>query len=101
MNDFLASTITGIINAAKNKVLVPLITLLIISATVIFIWGIIKYISAASDSKKIGEARQFMLWGIIGLFVIVAMWGLVKIIQTTFDIGTGSENTVPEPDNIP
>lgn len=97
----LAATISSIINTAKNTVLTPLITLLIISTTVIFIWGIIKYISAASDSKKIGEAKQFMLWGIVGLFVIVAMWGLVKIIQTTFEIGIGSENTIPEPDDLP
>ena len=97
----LAATISSIINTAKNTILTPLITLLIISATVIFIWGIIKYISAAHDSKKIGEAKNFMLWGIIGLFVIVAMWGLVRIIQTTFDISVGSENIVPEPDDLP
>ena len=75
-----AATILSIINTAKSTILTPLITLLIISATVIFIWGIIKYISAAHDSKKIGEAKNRMKAGVIGLIIILGAAVLTNFI---------------------
>lgn len=68
------------------------IKLLIAMATVVFIWGIIKYILYSNDTKKATEAKQFMLWGVIGLFTIVAMWGLVLVIQKTFNLGPGTDD---------
>jgi protein-S-isoprenylcysteine O-methyltransferase Ste14 len=98
-----AATIEGIINTVTNSILMPFITVLILLATVVFMWGIIKFIAAAGDSKKAAEGKQLMFWGIIGLFVIVAMWGLVAVIQNTFSL-TPSElprQGIPKPGDIP
>lgn len=76
--------ITGLISIIKNGIIPLLITL----ATVYFLWGVIGYIMAAGDEKKITEARYFIIYGLIGLFVIVSMWGLVNLAVSTF-IGSG------------
>jgi fumarate reductase subunit D len=74
-------TITlGIVDIIKSSVVPLMITL----ATVYFLWGVLSYIMAAGDEKKLTEARYYILYGLIGLFVIVAMWGLVSIITNTF-----------------
>lgn len=100
-----AATISGILGVVKTTVIMPLITLLILAATSVFIWGIIKYIFlSAGDTKKAAEARQFMLWGVIGLFTIVAMWGLVLVLQKTFNLGPGTDDpnqAIPDWRNIP
>ena len=64
-------------------------------AFLVFLWGIYKYIRAAEEGDK-AEGRNTIMYGIIGLFVMVAVWGLVKVIGTTFNIGlsTGS-GTLP------
>ena len=61
-------------------------------ATVIFLWGVIQYITAGGEEEKIKSGRTYMLWGIIALFVMVAVWGLVGVITATFqgDINSGA-----------
>jgi len=60
-------------------------------AVVMFIWGIVKYfILNADEEKKRAEGKQFMIWGIIALAVMLSVWGLVGILKTTFGINTGS-----------
>lgn len=64
------------------------IYVLIAIAVVVFLWGLIGYITAAGNEEKRKEAKQYMIWGIVGLFVMVAVWGLVNILYYTFDLDT-------------
>ena len=83
--------IIGVVNSILNK----LILLLIGIAVIIFSIGYIKYITAGEDPEKIAAGRNMMIYGIIGLFVMVSVWGLVNVISGTFDVGTGSILQVP------
>ena len=74
--------ITGIISDF-NGWINALIPLIIGLAVIAFMWGLIQYISAGDDSKK-AEAKSAMIYGIIILFVMVSIWGIVKILQDTF-----------------
>lgn len=80
--------ISDVLNLAgcilKNALLPLLITLSII----IFIVGVIKYIANADEAAKRQEGSRYMLYGIIALFVMISIWGLVGIIQGTFGLGT-------------
>ncbi|TSC61098.1 MAG: Uncharacterized protein G01um101448_871 [Parcubacteria group bacterium Gr01-1014_48] len=80
----LASLITKVTEAIN--LLIPLAIGL---ALVIFLFGVIKYITAGGDEEGRKSGRQFMLWGIIGLFVMVAVWGLVAVIANTTGITVG------------
>jgi hypothetical protein len=51
-------------------------------AVVAFVYGIIQYFLNPEKNGK-----SFMLWGIIALFVMVSIWGLVGIFSNT--LGTG------------
>lgn len=93
-----AATISSLINYARTQIVKPIITILIVLATIVFIIGLIKLLLNAKDSKKLEEGRKLMLWGIIGLFAIVAMWGLVTVIQRSFGI---NEDSIPAPDDLP
>ncbi len=77
------------------SILNALIPLLIGIALIYFIIGVIKYVSAGAEEDKRKEARNVMIYGIIGLFVIVAVWGLVKIVASTFDVDPGGTIDIP------
>ena len=49
-----------------------------------FFWGISKYILSAQDSTKIEEGRKVMIYGLVGLFVAVSIWGILGILEKTF-----------------
>lgn len=69
-----------------NQVLKAVIPFLIGIAVIIFLIGVIKYITAGDDPEKVTAGRNMMIYGIIGLFVMVSVWGLVFILQGTFDL---------------
>ena len=48
----------------------------------------IKYVVAADADDK-AKARDIVVRGILGLFIIVSVWGLIGIIQSTFGVGAG------------
>ena len=58
-------------------------------ATLVFLWGIIQYVIAQGDEKKLQESRQYMIYGIIGLAVMISVWGIVNIVIITI-FGAGS-----------
>ncbi len=56
---------------------------LISLAVIYIIWNTVHYfIRPAGADRK--DAGMNILWGIIGLFVIVSIWGLVNILVNTF-----------------
>lgn len=60
-------------------------------AIVMFVWGAIKFfIIDANEEEKRTQGKQFMMWSIIALAVMISVWGLVGILRTTFGVNTGA-----------
>lgn len=75
---------------AISATIYPIIQLLIVLATVVFLWGIIRYIASAGNEEKLKEGKNLIVYGIVGLFVIISVWGLVKLLASSFGvIGVG------------
>lgn len=72
-------------NVIIGGLLRPLIPLLIGLAVVVFIYGVFLLMINDGGEKK-EEGKQYMLWGIIGIFIMVSVWGLVAIVSNTFDL---------------
>ena len=66
--------------------------MLVAAALVAFLYG------AAYNMLKAGERggtalRQFLVWGVVILFVMVSIWGILNLLQQTL-FGSGSGNSV-------
>ncbi len=68
--------ILGVLNS-----LVPIIIGLTL---LVFLWGLARFILAAGDEKKLEAGKSLMIWGVIGLFVMVSVWGIVNILYGSF-----------------
>lgn len=67
-----------------NTVLVPLIFAL---AFIVFLWGVFQYfIAGAGDEEKRDAGKSLMIYGLIGFFVMVSVWGLVNLLVGTFNL---------------
>jgi hypothetical protein len=64
-------------------------TFLMVAATIFFIYNVVMYIRE-KDGTKATERKDQMIRGIIGLFVIVGIWGIIKIISTTLGVTSGN-----------
>jgi uncharacterized membrane protein YidH (DUF202 family) len=57
-----------------------LILLIIAVAVLIFFYGLVGYITNSGDESKRKESTQYIIYGIFGIFVMVAVWGLVALL---------------------
>ncbi len=73
-----------------------LTTFLMIFATLWFIWVVIKYIRS-KEAKDAEENKKAVVRGVIGLFVIVAIWGIVKLLASTLGVSTGNNAGINVP----
>ncbi len=66
-----------------------LVPIIILIAFVEFLRGLIKYVSAGDNEEKRSEGTKFMIYGMIGFFVIVGIWGVLRIFTSTFNVSFG------------
>jgi mannose/fructose/N-acetylgalactosamine-specific phosphotransferase system component IID len=79
------SGVVGLITKIQG-ILNGIVPLLVTLGVVFLIWGIVQYvIGDGEEAKKKGKDR--IIYGIIGLAVIIGLWGLVNIVTNTFGIG--------------
>ena len=71
------------------------VILLIALAVVFFLYGILKYIARGDDEESQKKGKNIMIYGIIGLFVMVSFWGIVNILINTFELDTYPYVDVP------
>jgi uncharacterized membrane protein YidH (DUF202 family) len=77
-----------------GSILNTVVPILIALGVVYFVWGVVQYIMGHEEESK-KKGREKMIWGIIGLVVIVAMWGIVGIIQNSFGVSGTYQGTIP------
>ncbi|OHA15375.1 MAG: hypothetical protein A3H57_01740 [Candidatus Taylorbacteria bacterium RIFCSPLOWO2_02_FULL_43_11] len=75
--------------------LVIVATIVIAIGLITFLWGVVQYITAGADEEKRAAARNMMLYGIIGLFVMVSVWGLVYFLGSLLGITPGGGVDLP------
>lgn len=69
------------------EILIPIAAAL---ALLYFFWGLAQFILAAGDEEKRKAGKKIMLWGIVALFVIASIWGIVNFITDSFGINNPS-----------
>ncbi|OGF90704.1 hypothetical protein A3H65_03525 [Candidatus Giovannonibacteria bacterium RIFCSPLOWO2_02_FULL_45_14] len=93
-----AQTVGGIVQSIIDILNDYIIPLLFAIATIVFLWGVILYITAGGDEEKRKEGRNYIIFGLIGLFVMVSIWGIVNLFLDFFDFTNVSAPSLP---NLP
>ncbi len=78
-----ATDFKGLIKIALD-LLKSVIPVIIGIGLVVFLFGIVRYITPGQSEEKIKEGRNMMIYGLIALFVMTAVWGLVGVLTSTF-----------------
>lgn len=70
--------------ASINKVIInPLIYLLFAVALVYFLYGLVKYLLSPENEELRTSSKSHMLWGVFGMFIMIAVFGIMNLILTT------------------
>lgn len=69
-------------------------------AVLFFLWGLAKFVYRAGDEREHENGRRIMVWGVIAIFVLVSIFGIMEVILQTFGLdvdGPGSLGVVGIP----
>ena len=69
-------------------------------AVVAFVFYVVRYFIMQPDSTKRTEAWQYVLWALVGFFVIFSLWGLVGILTNTFSLQSSAGNWTDYIDSV-
>ncbi len=81
-----AATLTDTLVFA-SQFLNGVIGLFITLAIVVFFWGLIKYLWSMG-SEDAHEGLKIMFWGVIAIFVMVSIWGIIRLLQNTLKVSS-------------
>jgi hypothetical protein len=77
-----------------------LIPVMVALGVVYLVWGVVQYVIGGSEEDK-KKGRDRIVFGIIGLVVIVSLWGLVYLVVDTFRGPYGGLDQYGAPRDLP
>ncbi|MBI5456196.1 hypothetical protein HY969_00470 [Candidatus Kaiserbacteria bacterium] len=77
-------------------ILQPTIYLILTAGLLVFIYGLVQFIWHVREGTDHKEGLNHMLWGIIGMFIMVSVYGIISLIINTI----GSDPTNPDVSRI-
>jgi len=76
-----------------NKVIInPLIYFLFALAVIYFLYGLVKYLLNPENEELRTSSKSHMLWGIFGMFIMVAVFGIMNLLLTTIGVDKNQIN---------
>ncbi len=69
-----------------DHVVNPAIKLMFGIALVIFLYGMFEFVAGAENEEKRAKGKVHMMWGVIGMFIMVSAVGIINLITGTLGI---------------
>ena len=91
-------SLVDLANTLAGGVVTSLGYLMFTLAVVAFLWGMVNFIWAARNGdsgKGFENGKQFMMWGLVSLFVMFSVWGIIKFAQNVFSIQNETSIVIP------
>lgn len=86
-----AQTIQAILTKVSD-IMGLLIPMALSAALIAFFWGLAQWLLKGANAE---EGKNLMIMGVLALFVMVSIWGIVALLQRT--LGISSVTRVPAP----
>lgn len=82
---FAANDVDSLISKISSSILNPAIVLMAGFALVVFLYGVVEFISGSDNEKTREQGKKHIMWGLIGLVIMFGVLGIVDIIQNFVD----------------
>lgn len=78
------ASVLSLVKSIDKVVINPIILFMFACAMAYFLYGLVQYLLSPGNEEVHKKSKSIMLWGIIGLFIMVAVFGIMKLILSTF-----------------
>ena len=78
--------VPGLIHNINRVIVNPLIIFLFSAAVLYFLYGLFMFLSQPDNEAARGDGKRHMIYGILGMFIMMAVFTIMQILINTFDI---------------
>jgi hypothetical protein len=79
-------SVVTFVDNVTDAVINPLLALLFAGALVYFILGLMKLIFSSGNTGQISEGKSHMIWGLVGMAIMVSVYGILQLVLATFGV---------------
>lgn len=79
-----------ILNNFVTYIINPAILLVFTAGFFMFVWGLVQFLMALNSGGENEEGKKHMLWGVIGMFIMASVYGILALLDNTFELGAFS-----------
>jgi len=80
----ISDSVADLMDRILDNIINPLIGFIFVLALLYFVWGVVRFImNRDSNSDKANEGKSHMLWGIVGMFIMLSVFGIMHLIVNT------------------
>jgi hypothetical protein len=74
--------IDSIVGKLRDNIFIPIVTFLFALAVIYFLYGVFEFVLGLDNEEKRKAGQKHMLWGIIGLFIMVSVGGIMSLVSS-------------------
>jgi hypothetical protein len=73
-----------------NLIINPIIQVVFAAGLFLFLWGLVVFLWNLNEGGEDKGGKQHMLWGIIGMFIMASVYGIISFLNTSFGLQAGN-----------
>ncbi len=81
---FAVTDFKGLVYGVTTEIVKYIIFIIVSLSLLSFLWGMAKFILNAGNETEREKGKKTMVWGLLSLFVMVSLMGIVYMIRVAF-----------------
>lgn len=86
----LSPALTSLLGRINQYVLNPIILLMFVLALLYFFYGLYEFIKNAGNAEELETGKRNIMYGILGMVIMVGVYGIIHLILGTFGLNSPS-----------
>ena len=79
--------VSTLVARITSAIIDPLIALIFAAGFLVFAWGVVQFMfGLANDTEAKNDGKKHMLWGVIGMAIMMSAIGILRVIANTFGL---------------
>jgi|GEM_PF-600006 len=87
-SDDITKQILPLLKKIDKFILNPILVLLFFVAALYFFWGLFLLLSNVDDVKARTDGKTAILWGMLGMVIMIGAFGIISLVINTFGLDT-------------
>ena len=79
-------TVSNLLVKITDNIIAPILGLMFLYAFVVFVWGVYRMIAEAGDSGAREKGQQNVMYGVIGMVIMLSAYGIIRLIAGTIGV---------------